>query len=76
MDMFGKSKPIVMQDERGRISVMEQLLIGFAAIRISRFSHALASLPMTKGLQRIVQSVALRESVIQSTEGCGSRDQR
>jgi hypothetical protein len=29
MDMFGKSKPIVMQDERGRISVMEQLLIGF-----------------------------------------------
>lgn len=29
MEMSGKSKPIVMQDERGRISVMAQLLTGF-----------------------------------------------
>ena len=29
MEMSGKSKPIVMQDVRGRISVMEQQLTGF-----------------------------------------------
>jgi len=29
MEMSGKLKPIVMQDERGRILVMEQLLTGF-----------------------------------------------
>ena len=31
---------------------------------------------LTKGLKRIVQSVALLDSVIQSTEGCASPDQR
>jgi len=29
MEMSGKSKPIVMEVERGRISVMEQQLTGF-----------------------------------------------